>query len=75
MKLLKAVSIGLLLLSPTFAIAQYVESTGAAEEHSISALLDDAITPILAFATEAEQATASRIKIVVVPFHPADLCR
>lgn len=72
MKLFTVFGISLLLLSPTVATAQYVESTGAAEEHSISAFLEDAIIPILAYATESEQKIASRIKFVVVPFHPAD---
>lgn len=52
--------------------SQYVESTGASEEHFIAAHLDIVIDKILESASSRERAVASTIKVVVFPFHPSD---
>lgn len=72
MKLLKPLIFVALLVIPVLAEAQYVESTGASEEHLVVAYLDDHISSVLQHATSKEREIADNIKVVVVPFHPAD---
>lgn len=51
--------------------AQYVESTGAFEEHGVNEYVNSYLGQIMAFATPEEQAMASAIRIVVFPSHPS----
>lgn len=72
MKVLKPLLFLALSMYPTLTKAQYVESTGASEEHMIAAFVEDHIGPVLDQASQQEQEISAGIKVVVVPFHPAD---
>lgn len=72
MKLFKSLLLVSLSVFPVLANAQYVESTGASEEHIVVAYLDEDIRSMLRHASQEERRIAASIKVVVVPFHPAD---